>query len=155
MCESSDAAAPGDPLPLPRVTRALTVRQPWAFAIAAGAKDVENRSWPTAHRGWLAIHASSTPADAAEGARCAQLLAAAGVAPPAAPQLPRSAVVAVVFVHDVLPPQRPVASAWAQRGCFHWLLRDARALGAPVPCAGQKNVWALSDDVSAAIAAQL
>jgi hypothetical protein len=156
MCDAVAvaAAASGDAR-LPRITRALTVRQPWAWAIAAGVKDVENRGWPTAHRGWLAVHAAATPADAREGARCAQLLAAAGVAAPAEAQLPRSAVVAVVFLHDVLPPERRLASAWAQPGCFHWLLRDARALKAPVPCSGQVQLWELSGEVSAAIDAQL
>ena len=48
-----------------------------------------------------------------------------------------------------------LASAWAQPRCFHWLLRDARALKAPVPCAGQIQLWELSAQVSAAIQAQL
>jgi hypothetical protein len=36
--------------------RALTVRQPWAWAIFHG-KPVENRSWATKYRGDLLIHA--------------------------------------------------------------------------------------------------
>ena len=39
--------------------RVLTVRQPWAWAIIQGGKDVENRSGPTKHRGPLLIHAGS------------------------------------------------------------------------------------------------
>lgn len=27
----------------------LTIRQPWAWAIVSGGKDVENRTWATAH----------------------------------------------------------------------------------------------------------
>ena len=37
----------------------LTVRQPWAWAIIQVGKDVENRSWPTKHRGPLLIHVGS------------------------------------------------------------------------------------------------
>jgi hypothetical protein len=37
--------------------KAITVRQPWAWAIAAGAKTVENRTRGSAYRGPLAIHA--------------------------------------------------------------------------------------------------
>lgn len=37
--------------------KALTVLQPWASLITAGAKTVETRSWSTSHRGWIAIHA--------------------------------------------------------------------------------------------------
>lgn len=38
--------------------KVLTVKQPWAFLLIAGLKDVENRNWPTNHRGELFIHAS-------------------------------------------------------------------------------------------------
>lgn len=38
--------------------KAISLWQPWASAIAVGAKHVETRSWPTAHRGTLAIHAA-------------------------------------------------------------------------------------------------
>jgi hypothetical protein len=37
---------------------AVSVRQPWAWAIARGHKAVENRDWDTRFRGALAIHAS-------------------------------------------------------------------------------------------------
>jgi len=40
--------------------KALAVRQPWASLIVSGAKNIENRSWPTNHRGPLAIYASMT-----------------------------------------------------------------------------------------------
>lgn len=36
---------------------ALSVRQPWAWLIVTGHKQVENRSWPTKVRGWIGIHA--------------------------------------------------------------------------------------------------
>jgi hypothetical protein len=38
--------------------KALSVCQPWAWAIVSGLKTVENRSRPTRHRGLLVIHAS-------------------------------------------------------------------------------------------------
>ncbi len=37
--------------------KALTISQPYASLIASGEKWIENRTWPTAHRGKLAIHA--------------------------------------------------------------------------------------------------
>ncbi|MBE7499735.1 MAG: ASCH domain-containing protein [Verrucomicrobiales bacterium] len=40
--------------------RALSIRQPWAWLIVNGYKDVENRSWPTRHRGPLLIHAGAS-----------------------------------------------------------------------------------------------
>lgn len=38
--------------------KALTIWQPYAQAIALGLKKFETRSWPTKHRGKIAIHAS-------------------------------------------------------------------------------------------------
>lgn len=38
--------------------KAISLWQPWASAIAVGAKRVETRSWGTSYRGPLAIHAA-------------------------------------------------------------------------------------------------
>jgi len=37
---------------------ALSIRQPWAWLILHGGKDVENRRWPTRQRGRVYIHAA-------------------------------------------------------------------------------------------------
>jgi hypothetical protein len=39
--------------------KALSVRQPWAWAILHAGKFVENRTWATAYRGPLLLHASN------------------------------------------------------------------------------------------------
>ena len=41
--------------------KALTVQQPWAWAIISGRKRVENRKWSTAERGRIAIHSHGMP----------------------------------------------------------------------------------------------
>lgn len=38
--------------------KALSVRQPWAWLIVHGGKDIENRTWKTAYRGPVLIHAA-------------------------------------------------------------------------------------------------
>lgn len=38
--------------------RALSIRQPWAWAIINAGKDIENRNWKTAFRGPVCIHAA-------------------------------------------------------------------------------------------------
>lgn len=38
--------------------KALSIRQPWAWAIVHAGKDIENRDWPTRYRGPIAIHAA-------------------------------------------------------------------------------------------------
>lgn len=50
--------------------KALSVRQPWAYLIVHGFKDVENRNWRTAFRGRVYIHAGQQ-FDAARGFRAA------------------------------------------------------------------------------------
>lgn len=41
--------------------KTLAIRQPYAALILAGAKTIEVRSWPTAHRGPMLIVASGKP----------------------------------------------------------------------------------------------
>jgi hypothetical protein len=43
--------------------RAITVRQPWAWAIIHGGKDVENRTQAWSYRGPLAVHAGAQFSD--------------------------------------------------------------------------------------------
>ena len=44
-------------MPETEPTLALSVPQPWAFAILSGGKDIENRNWETPFRGRIWIHA--------------------------------------------------------------------------------------------------
>lgn len=37
--------------------KVISIRQPWAWLIVSGLKDIENRTWPTRYRGEIAIHA--------------------------------------------------------------------------------------------------
>ena len=103
--------------------RALTVRQPWASLIVEGRKDIENRSWPTSYRGRLLIHAGSQ-IDPQTGWR--------------AEDLPRGAIIGEVALVDVVTNSR---SRWALPGQYHWVLRDARPLRRPIPCAGRLGLW--------------
>lgn len=41
-----------------RLPKALSIRQPWAWAIVHAGKDVENRGWATRYRGRVLIHAA-------------------------------------------------------------------------------------------------
>lgn len=40
--------------------KAITIRQPWAWLIVNGFKDIENRDWFTRFRGNLLIHAGAS-----------------------------------------------------------------------------------------------
>jgi hypothetical protein len=39
--------------------KAISIRQPWAWLIVNGFKNIENRDWPTKYRGNILIHASA------------------------------------------------------------------------------------------------
>lgn len=39
--------------------KAITIKQPWAWLIVEGIKDIENRTWPTKFRGRVLIHAGA------------------------------------------------------------------------------------------------
>jgi len=89
---------------IPRL--ALSVRQPWAFCLAAGWKPVENRSWRRGNpglnfRGEFAIHASSGMTRA-ECEDCADLCAALGFACPPPADLQRGGIVGVASILDVV-----------------------------------------------------
>jgi hypothetical protein len=40
--------------------KTLSIRQPYAWLIVNGLKDIENRSWPTEYRGPVLVHAGKT-----------------------------------------------------------------------------------------------
>lgn len=48
--------------------RALSIRQPWAWLIIQGIKDIENRDWTTRFRGPVLIHAGKRLDDGFEDA---------------------------------------------------------------------------------------
>ena len=68
---------------------ALSIRQPWAWAILHAGKDIENRSWRTAFRGEVLIHAGLRPE--CEMGEFIRLMDDAGVA------LPENTPLAVSF----------------------------------------------------------
>lgn len=102
--------------------KALTLHQPWAALMAAGAKRVETRSWATKYRGLLAIHAAKAmPSYAKLACETVQVRRALGWPDPPASgvdqawldgmctridALPRGAIVAVVRLVDVVPAER-------------------------------------------------
>lgn len=109
----------------------LTVQQPWAWAIAAGAKRVENRSRSTSYRGWVAVHAGKRTDPA--GAR---FIAGLGLMVPA--DLVYGAILAVVELTGCVSDSRDV---WAMPGMWHWQLGDIVPLTDPIPCRGQLGLF--------------
>src|ERR1022692_2534011 len=119
----------------------LSVRQPWAWAIARGRKAVENRSWETAHRGLLGIHASLRV-----GAASLEdpLVRDAGW-DPADPLAAAGGIMAVVRLAGICTTGQTGGPCdcgpWAGPGSCHWQLSDARPLPEPVMTLGQPGLW--------------
>jgi hypothetical protein len=153
--------------------RALSVRQPWAWAIACAGKTVENRTWPTRYTGEVAIHASKAcdevavmPTPEALGLFMDAVLddMRGGV-----PALAAGVVIAVAQLAGCHPhpdadsgcyrdsgdSRWPACSPWAVPGQWHWQLVSVRPLPEPVPCRGALGLWRLPDDVGQAVRKQL
>lgn len=110
---------------MPEILKALSLHQPWAWAVVHGYKDVENRSWSTTHRGPLLIHASKRLDP--EGFQFLWELGLHRVLPD---DLPRGRLVGSVRVVDVV---RRYPSEWAFRGAYQWVLRSPREFRTPPP----------------------
>jgi len=54
--------------------KAISLWQPWAWAILHAGKDVENRTWPTHHRGPLLLHVAKRRTSTEEAERFVDLL---------------------------------------------------------------------------------
>jgi hypothetical protein len=109
---------------------ALSIRQPWAWAILHKGKTIENRDWPTRFRGPVCIHAAKgmTRAEHLEFSDFIQRL---GMEPPALASLPRSAIVGTA---EIIACVRESASPWFF-GPWGFVLGDIRPID-PIPCRG-------------------
>ncbi len=117
----------------------LTIRQPWAWAIVAGFKIIENRSWRTHYRGPLAIVASKSRETIDEGEA---FLRALGIEPPRAYSF--GALLGAVELTDLQtladfrrqPNGDDPFAVWP----FCWILRSPVRLDRPVACTGAQKL---------------
>lgn len=110
--------------------KALSIRQPWAWLILHGGKDIENRDWATRFRGRILIHASKgmTQSDYVAAANFAKL-AGLDMEIPAFGDMERGGIVGSVEIVDCVAESD---SPWfmgkhgfvlrdpAPRPFFHW-----------------------------------
>lgn len=106
--------------------RALSVRQPWAWLILHGGKDIENRTWETMFRGQVLLHAGKTLTKAYHREVSDWAEGEFGIIVPELDDMPRGGVVGVVTIAGCV---RESTSRWFNPGGFGFVLRNAE----PVP----------------------
>jgi hypothetical protein len=131
--------------------RAMSVRQPWAWAIARGYKPVLNRTTDTGHRGPFAVYASfRIDLESAENHVVRRAVSTGW--DPADPVTAIGGIIAVVSLAGVCAPAAPAARCgcgeWASPGAYHWQLADPRPLRWPVLALGQPGLWELAPEAA-------
>ena len=107
------------------MNKALSIRQPWAWLIAQGFKDIENRTWTTRYRGPLLIQASKGMTRDEYGAAVMFLQhLGKSIELPAPADLARGGIVGAAELVDCV--ERSI-SPWFV-GRYGFVLRDARAM---------------------------
>lgn len=130
-------------------TKALSVRQPWAWAIIHGGKDVENRDWNRSRpenikfRGEICIHAS-TGMTQEEYFNTAEFMDSINVQCPPAKALLRGMIIGTANLVDIV---TEYDSPWFF-GSKGLILENVKPLDKPIPCAGALGFfnWKRADD---------
>ncbi|GAA3405016.1 hypothetical protein [Pseudarthrobacter polychromogenes] len=135
--------------------KALTVKQPWAYAIIQLGKDVENRSQRTRYRGPVLIHAGKAWAKEAPEA----IFKITGILPIAS--LDHGMVIGqahIVGCHhaddcrttleaaQVGVIREEYCSAWAMSGFWHWELSNQQYFEDTFPAKGKLGLWSIDPD---------
>jgi hypothetical protein len=134
-------------------TRAISIRQPWAYLVASGTKTMEIRTWATNYTGPLLIHASQKLDKVA--------LEAFEEIIPVVGELAQGAYIATVYMTGCILLGKNSFEAhtsehlnWAfypgvRNGLYGHRYRDARWLSQPVPRRGQLGIYHVVDELQA------
>ena len=116
--------------------KCLSVRQPWAWLIVHGYKDVENRSWKTDYRGIILIHAGKT--FDIEGWRYVRLTYPE-IPLPSRGSFSMGAIIGTAVIADIV---RGHSSPWAEGGHqWGWVLEEPWAATLPLLHKGQLGLF--------------
>jgi hypothetical protein len=124
--------------------KCLSVRQPWAWLLVNGWKNIENRTWATNVRGRVAIHAGKTMTRGDYDA-CLLYIASTGMRVPVPPfgdpELQRGGIVGEVEIVDCVTSH---PSEWFE-GPYGFVCDPESAKPLPfVPCTGRLGFWEVS-----------
>ncbi|HKS27775.1 MAG TPA: ASCH domain-containing protein [Pyrinomonadaceae bacterium] len=126
--------------------KALSIRQPWAWAIVHAGKDIENRDWSTKFRGVIAVHAAKGMTRNEHIWASMDIEERSGLRPPAYPMLKeRGFIVGTVEIVDCVSKS---PSPWFQ-GEYGLVLRNPVPLAQPVYIKGALGFWDVPEDIAA------
>jgi hypothetical protein len=122
--------------------KALSVRQPWAWLICKGYKDIENRNWPTQFRGRIYVHAGMTldisvPASSLNESWILERLAPAQREEYYASIKHRGAIIGEVDIIDCVDRH---SSPWFD-GKYGFILTNPVLYENPIPCRGKLGIF--------------
>jgi hypothetical protein len=124
---------------------ALSLCQPWAYAVLYLGKDIENRTWRSPYRGRVILHASRTMDEAG-----VKYLQEAGF--PVPEVLPMGAYVGEVTITDCRP-LAECASRWAF-GPWCYTLEWPIVYETPIPGRGRLGFYPVPEEVTRALEIQ-
>lgn len=129
--------------------RVISVKQPFAWAIASGRKRIENRSWQTPYRGVVYIHASGS-----FDRKGAEWLAETfKIKAPS--DAPCGAIVAVAELTDVVTRKRAQRFGRWFTGRYGFVLSNVRALRSPVKTLGKLGLFRPSPALKRSVERQI
>ena len=129
--------------------KALSIQQPWAWAILDGRKRVENRTWLTHHRGPLLIHAGNSRKwyRALRGKTLPD-----GSPLPPEDYLHFGAILGVVQLRECVelaePEGAPLRADPFASGPVCWVLAEPRRFPSPIPFKGQVTLFEVSEHIA-------
>lgn len=126
--------------------RCLSVRQPLAWAIITGAKDVENRDWPSKYKGRLHIHAGLKKPEGAEVEEVIRRVAKdlripVAVAREDYQRHREHGFGAIIGSVRMLGCATSWDSDWHDEEQYGFVLTDAQPLDTPIPCKGRLRIF--------------
>jgi len=120
----------------------LSVRQPYAWAIIKGLKDIENRDWSTNIRGRIFIHAGSNKTELEPGL---DYLKRRRVKPlPGEDELIYGAIIGSVEIVDCVQKSR---SQWYEPSGYGFVLANPIAIARPIPLKANAKMQRLPDEI--------
>ncbi|MDX6739717.1 hypothetical protein [Actinocorallia sp. A-T 12471] len=133
--------------------QAISVKQPYAWAIARGHQRLVNQDHGTAHRGTVLVHAAMR---VDLDSRALPRVREAGWSP-ADPLATLGAVIAVANLTGVCVPGAVCeCGPWAVLGDHHWTLEGIRPLRRPIVAVGyQGGLWTAQPSLVAEVRAML